>query len=252
MKQFFSTILYQPIYNLFIFLVGIMPGHNLGLAIILLTGVVRLILYPLKHKSIEAQIKLRDIQPEIKEINKKYKDDRQGQSMAMMQLYKDKGINPAGGCLPQLLQLPILLILFLVLRHGVEQYNLLYPFVAIPQNVSFHFLWIRDVTHPDPWFILPVMSGVAQFLFSRSIMRLQPATDDPNDVASIMSKQMIYFFPVMTIFIALRLPAALSVYWVIGTLVDWYQQEHATRRINRKKEHGKPTVSVRTKRKEKS
>ncbi len=251
MKQFFTTILYQPIYNLFIFLVGIMPGHNLGLAIIVLTGVIRLILYPLKHNSLEAQVKLRDIGPEIKEINTKYKDDRQGQSMAMMQLYKDKGINPAGGCLPQLIQLPILFILFLVLRHGVEQYNLLYSFVAIPTNISSHFLWIKDMTQPDPWFLFPILAGGAQFLFSRSMAPLM-YNSDTNEVAGILQKQMIYFFPVMTIFIAARFPAALSLYWAVGSLIDWYQQTHSTRRINRKKEKAKPTISVRTKRKEKS
>lgn len=254
MKQFFTTILYQPLYNLFIFLLGVMPGHNVGLAIIALTAVIRVLLYPLKHKSIDAQIKLRDLQPELQEINKKYKNDRQGASMATMQMYKDKGINPAAGCLPQLLQLPILLVLFLVFRNGVYQHDLLYSFVAIPEQVSTHFLWIKDMTMPDPWFILPALAGVSQFLFSRSIMRLQPATGDPNDVMTIMSKQMIYFFPLMTVFIAARLPAALSVYWVVGTLVDWYQQEHATRRINHKKSksQAKPTVSVRSKRKEKS
>jgi YidC/Oxa1 family membrane protein insertase len=252
MKQFFTTILYQPIYNLFIFLLALMPGHNVGLAIIALTLVIRVILYPLKHKSLEAQLKLRDIQPHAQEINKKHKGDRQAQSMAMMQLYKDHEINPAGGCLPQLPQVIILIILFLVFRNGVYQHDLLYPFVTIPEQVSPHFLWIKDMTQRDPWFLLPILAGVAQFLFSRSIMKSQPPVGDPDDASTVIMKQMMYVFPLATVYIGATSPAALSLYWVVGSLIDWYQQEHAMRRINHKKQKSKATVSVRTKRKEKS
>jgi YidC/Oxa1 family membrane protein insertase len=95
MTSFFKTFLYTPLYNLFVFLVAIIPGHNLGIAIIALTALVRVILTPAKYKSLESQMKQRELQPEIKQIQEQYKNDRQAQSMATMQMYKDKGVNPA-------------------------------------------------------------------------------------------------------------------------------------------------------------
>lgn len=225
-----------------------MPGNNIGLAIIVLTALIRLILTPLKYKSLESQMHQRELQPELKRIQEKYKDDRQAQSMATMQLYKDKGINPASGCIMQLIQLPILLVLFYVFRSGLSQdsYNLLYSFVPRPETLNTSFLWIKDLTQVDHTFILPILAGVVQFFYSKSLMASMPMSSDPNDMASIMSKQMMYMFPAMTVLIGRTLPAGLSLYWAVATLVDWYQQNQGLRRFE-KKSATKATVSVRKK-----
>lgn len=250
MLEFFRTVLYQPLFNLFIFLVALMPNHNVGLAIIVLTVLTRMILLPLKKKSIESQLKQRELQPELKRLTTQYKDDRAGLSAAQMQLYKDKGINPASGCLPTLIQLPILIVLYYVFRSGLgtTDYHLLYPFVKAPETIQTSFLWFQDLTNQDKTMALPILAGVAQFFFSRSMMASLPASDDKNDVAAIMSKQMMYLAPIMTIVIARQFPAGLSLYWFVASLVDWGQQVYLTKRLQTQKtQQGKTRVTVRKK-----
>lgn len=250
MLEFFRTILYIPLYNLYIALVQFIPGHSVVVAILLLTAIVRLALTPLKHKSIESQAKQKELQPELKEIQAKYKGDKAAAGQATMQMYKDKGINPASGCLPLLIQLPVIIVLYYVFRTPItpDQHSLLYSFVNLPPNPNYAFFWINDVTSHDPLLILPLLAGAIQFFYSRSMMAISPPPGGSDDMASIMNKQMLYMFPVMTVFIGARLPAALSFYWVVATGMDWYQQEHAMKKYHTKVvKQGKTTVSVRTK-----
>ncbi len=253
MKSFIYTVLYQPFYNIFILLIALIPGHNVGLAIIVLTVLLRLALTPLKYKSLESQMKQKELQPEIKALQAKHKDDKQAQSMAMMQLYKDKGVNPASGCLPMLVQLPFLIVLFYVFKSGLgpENYHDLYSFIPRPATVNTAFLWLKDVTKVDHTFVLPVLAGISQFFYSRALMSSMPSSGDKNDMTEIMTKQMTYFAPVMTVLFARSLPAALSIYWIAGTLVDWYQQTHSTKRFLAKEGDNKNvTVSVRSRKKD--
>lgn len=236
MKAFFHTFLYTPLYNLFIFLVALMPNHNLGLAIILLTILVRLILLPLKKQAIESQLKQKELQPELKELAQKYKDDRQALAAAQMQLYKDRGIHPASGCLPTLIQLPILIVLYYVFRAGLstENYKELYSFVQAPGAIQTSFLWIKDLTQVDKTLSLPILAGLSQFLFSRSLMASMPAPASNDDMSAMLNKQMMYFMPIMTVLIARQFPAGLSLYWIAASLVDWLQQSVLTKRIQAK------------------
>lgn len=254
MQALAKVLIYQPLFNIFILIVALLPNHNIGLAVILLTILVRLALTPIKHKTFESQLKQRELQPEMKRVQERYKNDRQAQSAAMMQLYRDKGVNPASGCLPMVVQIIILIGLFSVFRHGFgpEQLAVLYPFVQAPDAFNTHFLWVKDVTQPDHTFILPVLAGGAQYLYSRSMMSLQPLSNDPNDMAAMMSKQMMYIAPIATILFARNFAAALSLYWVIGALVDWAQHVHGMQRVKtRLEKNGRTTVTIR-KRKEKS
>lgn len=250
MLEFFRTILYIPLYNLYIALVDLVPGHYVVVAILLVTVLVRVILMPLKHKTIESQAKQKELAPELKEIQAKYKGDKAAQGQATMQLYRDKGINPASGCLPLLIQFPVIIVLYYVFRTSIsaEHQAMLYPFVNLPTNPNYSFLWIKDVTAFDHLLILPILAGVIQFFYTRSMMSLQPKSSDPNDMATAMNKQMMYMMPIMTIFIGSRLPAALSFYWVVATAIDWYQQEHAVKKYAHKvAKEGKTKVSVRSK-----
>lgn len=249
MLEFFRTILYIPLYNIYIAFVDIIPGHYVVIAILLLTVLVRLVLAPLKQKSIESQAKQKELQPELKEIQSKYKGDKAAQSQATMQLYKDKGINPASGCLPLLLQFPIIIVLYYVFRTpiGAEQQSMLYSFVNLPASPNYAFAWIKDVTQFDHLLILPILAGIMQFFYTRSMMATQPTSGDPSDIAASMNKQMMYLFPVMTAFIGSRLPAALSFYWVVATCVDWYQQVQGVKKYEKKLKGDKVKVSVRRK-----
>ncbi len=249
MLEALRIFFYQPLYNLFIVIVNFIPGHNVSVAIVVLTVLSRLALIPMKRKGLESQLKQRELQPEIKRIQTEHKNDRQAQNLAMMELFRNKGVHPASGCLPIIAQSVVLIALYSVFRHGVEQYDQLYSFVAPPQSYDVTFLWLRDITAPDNLFILPVAAGLSMFLLSRSYLATMPTSTNSNDMASVMSKQMMYMTPVLTVFFARQFAAALSLYWVVGSLIDWYQQVSVARKLTTGPKGGKVTVQVRAKRK---
>ena len=124
MSQIFHAFIYQPIYNLLIFLYGIIPGHDLGVAIILLTLLVRFLLYPVAQKQIESQKKLQDLQPEIKKLQEKHKGDKEKQGRALMEFYKEKKVNPASGCLPLVIQIVFFIALYRAFIAGLNFINI--------------------------------------------------------------------------------------------------------------------------------
>jgi YidC/Oxa1 family membrane protein insertase len=228
----FNEVIYRPLFNGLIFLYNVIPGHDLGIAIIVLTIVIRFILYPLNQKAIKSQKEMQVIQPKIKEVQQKYKDDKEKQGRALMDLYKEHKINPASGCLPILVQLPILWGLFSVLRAGLKADNLnqLYSFVAHPSVINNMFLGILDLSQKS--IILAVLAGVAQFIQSKMIMPPSSSSSGTPDFASAMSKQMVYLFPIFTVFIAASLPAGLGLYWVATTVFGIVQQYFVLKKKN--------------------
>ena len=227
-KLIIKAVLYKPLFNALIFLVFLMPGHNVGLAIILLTVIIRLILLPSSMSATRQQKRMRDLQPEIQELQAKYKGDKQRQSQELMAFYKREKINPLGSCLPLLIQLPILLILYYVFINGLNtaRFDLLYSFTPRPDFMHTWFLGI-DLAKPDR-FILPVIAGILQYFQSRQLMPVTPPKKEGQspDMQSMVSKQMMYLMPVFTVLIAGRLPAALPLYWIVTTLFaigqQWY------------------------------
>lgn len=233
MIEFFKTIakvtLYQPLFNLLIFFAWLVPDHNIGWAIILLTILVRIILYPLNAKMISSQRALATLQPEIDRIKTDFKDDQQAQSKAMLELYQAKKINPFGSCVLLLVQLPILWILYRVFTVGLDtsHFALLYSFVPRPTALNTIFFGI-DLVKPS--LVIGAFAGIAQFFQSRQLMANQPKTSDkkPSDAAAqtqaILAKQSMYLFPALTIFISARFPSALALYWLTTTLAMVAQQ----------------------------
>lgn len=230
MSFVFNTILYKPIFNLFIFLYNILPGHDLGLVILVITILIRIALYPLTSSSIKAQKSLQDLQPKLEELKKKHANDKQALAQATMELYKTHKVNPFKSCLPTLIQLPILIALYLVLQNGITSHNLsetLYSFIKNPGTInplSFGFL---DLSKPN--YILAVLAGIAQFVQAKSLSRKTPpktAGKDgkDEDMMAMMNKQMLYMMPIMTVIIGFRVPAGLSWYWLLNTLLMWLQQ----------------------------
>lgn len=235
MVAFLNTILYFPMYNILIFLAWAIPGHSIGWAIVILTIIIRLILLPASLKAAKAQARLQLLQPEMNRIKAEIKD-QQAQGRAMMELYKKEGVSPFGSCLPLLIQLPIIFVLYRVFRAGLDTSGFvhLYSFVPHPATINTSFFGL-DLSKPELW-VLPILAGVTQFVLSKMMMPStpQPATakkDGMPDPMQMMNKQMIYIFPLVTIFIARSLPAALAVYWVITTLFGIVQQVYVNRAI---------------------
>lgn len=220
----FNEILYRPLFNGLIFLYNIIPGRDFGIAIIGLTLIIRAILYPVSQKAIKSQKALQEIQPKIKEVQQKYKGDKEKQGRALMELYKTHKINPASGCLPILIQLPILIALFSVFRTGLdpEKLNGLYSFISHPGAINHMFLGLIDLSRAN--LILAFLAGLAQFVQSKMMTTAQPARTSSTDFASLMNKQMVYLFPILTVFIAAKLPAGLALYWLTITIFGIVQQ----------------------------
>jgi len=223
----FNTVLYQPLFNALILLYEYLPGRDFGIAVIVLTVVIRLVLYPLMAQSIKSQKALSELQPKIQEIQQKYKDNREQQSKEMMGLYQKEKINPFGGCLPLLIQLPILIALYRVFWQGLqpEAMSLLYNFVPNPGTINPTFLGLVNLGEAS--LASAVLAGIVQFFQSKMMI---PKTKKPklgdktSQFSDMMQKQMLYFFPIFTVFILWRLPAAIALYWVVTALFSIGQQ----------------------------
>ncbi len=227
MKEFFKVILYQPLYNALMFLVFLIPGNDVGLAIIILTILIRLALLPSANKALKASRDMKALQPKMEEIKTKYSKEEQAQKL--MELYKEHGVNPVGSCLPLLIQLPIIYVLYRVFRDGLNgnNFELLYSFIPRPETIDTIFLGI-DLTKPEKW-ILPILAAGLQFVQAWQMQKfnpisVKPATEGQPDMTAMMNKQMLYLFPAMTFMVAFRVPAALALYWVATTLFTVVQQ----------------------------
>jgi YidC/Oxa1 family membrane protein insertase len=165
---------------------------------------MRVVLFPLNQKAMRAQIKNMAVQPLIQEIQKKHKDNPEKLQKEMMKLYKEHGFNPLGGCLPMLLPWPVLIALFFVFQNTIEL-----------RGVS--FLWLPDLSAPDPYFILPVFLGLSMFLLQWVSMRSMPQTNQ-------QMKMMMYFMPIMMVFIFFQLASGLNLYYATANIATLPQQ----------------------------
>jgi len=147
---FFNLILYRPLFNVLVIFYQYLPGHDFGIAVIALTVLIRLLLYPIMVQSIRSQKQLQETQPRIQEIQNKYRDNKQKQAKATMELYQKAKINPFSGCLPLLIQLPILLALYQLFWRGFQpdQLAFLYSFIPSPGTIDPYFLGIINLEIP--------------------------------------------------------------------------------------------------------
>ena len=227
MIEFFNTILVQPLFNLLVFFYNLVPGNDLGVAIILLTLVIKLLLYPLSRQSIRSQKALQELQPKMEALKKQYKNDKEKLAKEMMALYKTEKVNPLSSCLPLLIQLPFLIAVFHVFRTGVDSASLemLYSFVPNPGSLNPVSFGIINLAQPN--LILAVLTGAAQFWQSKMLITKRPpkvpgAKDE--DMMALMNKQMVYFMPIITVVIGAGLPAGLILYWLVMTILTAFPQ----------------------------
>ncbi len=182
--------------------------HNWGVAIILLTVLVKALLFPLTAKSVRSMNEMRKLQPEIEKLKAKFGSDREKLNVATMQLYQQHKVNPLGGCLPMLLQLPIWFALYATLQTSVELYR--EP-----------FLWMHDLTRHDPYFILPIAMGLSSFA-------MQKVSPQPADNAQ--AKMMLYFMPVFFTVLMLFVPGGLTLYIFVNNVLSIAQQQYMMKR----------------------
>lgn len=221
----FNTILYRPLFNALILLYQYFPGHDFGVAVIVLTVLIRILLHPLMIQSVKSQKVLSDLQPKIQEIKNKYKEDKEKQAKETMALYQKEKINPLGGCLPLLIQLPILIAIYQVFGKGLrpEAMANLYSFIPHPGEIDLTFLGIMNLSQPN--LILAIFASIALYFQTKMMTpKTQKAKDQAGQFSQLFQKQTLYFLPILTFFILLRLPAAISLYWLITSLFSIFQQ----------------------------
>jgi len=206
----FNIIFYKPLFQALFWLSKNLPGNDLGIAIIVLTCAIRLLIYPLNTKAIQSQKALQKLQPKIQEIQSKFKDDKEKQGKAMMDLYRQEKINPFSGCLPMLIQLPILMALFLVFKDFASNLD------------SPTFLGIINLTEPSK--VLAVLAGITQFIQVKMVSPKNKPGKDKSDFSQIMQKEMLFLFPLITVVFLWKLPSAIGVYWLTTNLFSIIQQ----------------------------
>jgi YidC/Oxa1 family membrane protein insertase len=182
---------------------------NWGVSIILLTLLVRIVVLPFMIMSFRSMKSMQVIQPKLKELREKYKDDKQKLNEAMMRMYKEEKINPLGGCLPILVQIPVFIALYWMLLESVEMRQA--PFM----------LWIQDLSSPDPFFVLPILMGVTMLIQHR----LNPTPLDPIQARVMM------VLPIAFTFFFIFFPAGLVLYWVVNNVLSIAQQYYITRYV---------------------
>ncbi len=223
MGAFFHTILYQPLLNALIFLYNTVAFEDFGLAIIFLTIIIRLILFPVFQKSALHQKQMQDLQPKLKKLQDHHKGDKAKQAEAMMALYKEHKVSPFSGFLLLLIQLPILITLYQVFRKSLSPDFLtsLYSFVHAPGAINYSFLGLINLAEKN--IIIVILAAAAQYFQAKlSLPKVQPGQN--LTTAERMGKNMVYLGPALTGFILLSLPSALGLFWIVGSLFSIGQQ----------------------------
>lgn len=228
MGDLFYSVLYQPLYNALVFIYNVVPFGGLGLAIIILTILVKLVVLPLTYKSLKAQKELQEIQPKIAEIKEKYKENKEAMAKELMSVYKNHNVNPFASCLPTIVQLFVFIALYRVLVAGIQTVDPahLYSFVSNPESMQHIFLGIDLAAVSIP---LAVLAAVAQYFQARQMVSRRPPKSVRGDSASLdedmaatMNKMTLTVLPVMMLIIgSTTLPGGLTLYIFISTLVTY-------------------------------
>lgn len=236
LTNIWNTVLYQPLINALAFLVSVVPGGDVGIAVIVLTILVKIALFPLSQKSIESQAEMNILAPELKKI-KESGASKEEQAKQTFDLYKRHKVNPFSGCLLVLIQIPIIFALYFVFFKGINfQSDLLYSFIHIPENVNMIFLGVLDISQKS--LVLAILAGVSQYLQAH-FMPKPASSGTPGAPASFsesfaksMHMQMKYVFPFVVAFIAYSISGAVALYWITSNLFMVGQQIYVKKEKN--------------------
>ncbi len=229
------TFFFDPVYNLLTFFLDIMPVGDMGLALIAAVVVIKILLFPLSIKAVKTQRIVREIESKIKAIKEEFKDDRQAQAKAMMEIYKEVGMNPLASITVLFIQLPIIFALGIIAIRGSAGIKLpdinpdiLYSFIPMPDTVSMLFLGHFDTSAPS--LALALVAGFSQFVStSLALPKLAPkvegaAPDFKDDFMRNMQLQMKYVMPVIMVFVAYAFSAAIALYFVVSNITQIIQE----------------------------
>lgn len=222
----FTTFITQPLLNVALLLYGTVGMGDLGFTIILMTVLVRVVILPLSLKAARSQRAMAQLAPEMERIKEQHKGDMNAQSAAVMGLYKERGVSPLSGCLPLLIQFPLLIGLYRVFLDifKPESLQLLYAWVPHPEAINTIAFGFLNVSEPGR--VLAAVAGALQFLQARMSLTSQPQTQQ----TAAMAKQMMYVLPLIVVVIGWRLPAGLTLYWIATTLFSIGEQLYLKRR----------------------
>lgn len=231
MKTIFVELLYRPLYNLLVWLIDVLPHADIGLAVIVLTVVVKIILLPLSKKAVKTQLLMKDIEAPLKEIRETYKDNQQELAQKTLLLYREKGINPFASIFLVLIQLPIIIALYFVFaKAGLPAINseLLYSFVSFPNQIQTTFLGFIDLVS-NKSFIIAGLVLITQAIQVRLSLPAQDTSSLPDsqfaqDFMKGLHFQMKYVLPVITAVATYSLISVVGLYWVVGNIFGIAQE----------------------------
>lgn len=237
MSYLWNTLLYEPLLNALAFLVSVLPGADIGLAVIVLTILVKLILMPLSRRSIESQAEMNMLQPELNRI-KESGASKEEQAKQTFELYRKHKVNPFSGCLLVLIQIPIIFALYFVFLKGISfKEGYIYSFIHIPEQVNILFLGLIDLTQKS--MVLAILAGVSQYLQAYFMPKPAASNTTPGSFGESFQKsmhlQMRYIFPFVVAFIAYSISGAVALYWITSNLFMTLQQVYL-----KKKEFSQP------------
>ena len=220
----FFTVFYQPRYNGLIFLIGHLPWLDAGVAVVLFTCLVKLLMFPLSKKSITTQMQMKRLEPELARIKEKFKDKREELARQTMQLYRDKKINPFSGIVVVFIQIPIIFALYWVFYKGglpSVTADILYSFVSVPEKIDMLFLGVLDITKKS--LVLALLTAITQYFQIRYSMPALPVSNSTtpsfkDDFMKSMNIQMRYGMPVIVFFAAYGFSSVIALYWVTSNL----------------------------------
>lgn len=243
MSELFNTLLLKPLYNLMVIIVESVPYADIGVSVIILTVIVRFILFPLSKNALVTQVKMKKIQEPLRELQEKHKDNRQMLAMETMNLYKVNNIKPFSGFFLLLLQLPVIIALYKVfISGGLPAINtdLLYSFVHAPEYVGIKFLNLFDITQKNVWIsLLVVYSSYFQAKLSFKDQVDPPKEGFGADLMKSMQIQMTYVFPVVMGFVAYGLGGIIALYFLTGNIFTIFQQRYLKNKMNEHSEKEK-------------
>jgi len=226
----FTIFVYEPLYNVLVYIINTVPGGDVGVSIIVLTLAVKFAILPLTHKSVKANNKIKSIQGDITALKEKYSKDQKEQAARIMNLYKEHGINPFSGCLFAVIQIPVIFGLYWVfwkgLQEGIIQADILYSFVSVPEAINFSFINLIDLR--DRSIVLAVLAGLSQFFQLQLTFPTLPKEKETktktkdisfsDELKKSFKTQARYVLPGVIFFVALSFPAAVPLYWVTSNI----------------------------------
>ena len=237
----FNTALYNPIYNLLVYLIDVIPGGDVGLAVISLTIIVKLVLYPVSLGAVKTQMKMKLVEPELKKIQEVYKDKKEELAKKTFEIYRKNKINPFSSIIILFIQIPVIFALYFAILKGlpVIKTDVLYSFVPKPDYINMDFLGLIDISKSKV-FVLALIAGITQFFQAKLAMPAfkKPETNTESKEISFkdemmkgMHVQVRYVLPLLTFFIAYGLISVIAIYWTISNLFAIGQEYYIRKRV---------------------